>query len=285
LPIINVYANVSHLAADRSPRLFMIVGSGAGAALVLGLFGLLIGSFANVVIYRVPAGRSIVKPPSGCMTCGARLRSFDNIPVISWVLLRGRCRACKAPISSRYPAVEALVGLIFAGIGWRFGLSWTGVGEALLAAGLVTLAFIDFDHMLLPKRVVYATLTAVAVAFVAGSVTGSQWHRLMVAAISALVPWALFFAINFIAPRALGFGDVRLALLIGFGLGWLGAAYAFLAFIVASVVGSLVGVALIAMGKAGRRTQVPFGTFLAVGAVVAALAGAPVVNWYLATLH
>jgi leader peptidase (prepilin peptidase)/N-methyltransferase len=263
----------------------MFLPAGAAAAVFLGVFGLLVGSFANVVIYRVPAGRSIVKPPSGCMSCGTRVRSFDNVPVISWLVLRGHCRACKAPVSPRYPAIEALVGLIFALIGLRFGVSWTGVGEAALAGGLVALAFIDLDHLLLPRKVVYATLTIVAVVLVAGTVSGDQWHRLLIAAISAVVPWAVFFAINFIAPKALGFGDVRLALLIGFGLGWLGAAYAFLGFILASVLGSLVGVTLIALGKAGRRTQVPFGTFLAAGAVLSVLAGAPVVNWYLSTMR
>jgi leader peptidase (prepilin peptidase)/N-methyltransferase len=263
----------------------MVVAPGATAAAVLGLFGLLIGSFANVVIYRVPEGRSIVRPASSCPACGARVRSRDNIPVISWLVLRGRCRDCHAPISVRYPAVEALVGALFAGTGLRFGLTWTGVGEAALAAGLVTLAFIDLDHMLLPRRIVYATLTVVAAVFVAGAATGTQWHRLLVAAVSAVVPWGLFFAINFTAPRAMGFGDVRLALLIGFGLGWLGAGYAFLGFLVASVLGSVVGVTMIALGKAGRRTPIPFGTFLAAGALVAALAGAPVVNWYAALVH
>ena len=263
----------------------MLVGPGATAAVVLVIFGLLIGSFANVVIYRVPEGRSIVRPPSGCPACGSRVRSRDNIPVISWVVLRGRCRDCHAPISLRYPAVEALVGALFAGVGLRFGISWTGVGEAALAAGLVVLAFIDLEHLLLPKKIVYATLTVVAVVFVAGAATGTQWHRLLVAAISAVVPWALFFVINFVSPRAMGFGDVRLALLIGFGLGWLGAGYAFLGFIVASVLGSVVGVTMIAIGKAGRRTPIPFGTFLAAGAVVAVLAGAPVVNWYAAQIH
>ena len=263
----------------------MLVGPGATAAVVLGIFGLLIGSFANVVIYRVPEGRSIVRPPSGCPACGSRVRSRDNIPVISWVVLRGRCRDCHTSISLRYPAVAALVGALFAGVGLRFGISWTGVGEAALAAGLVVLAFIDLEHLLLPKKIVYATLTVVAVGFVAGAATGTQWHRLLVAAISAVVPWALFFVINFVSPRAMGFGDVRLALLIGFGLGWLGAGYAFLGFIVASVLGSVVGVTMIALGKAGRRTPIPFGTFLAAGAVVAVLAGAPVVNWYAAQIH
>jgi leader peptidase (prepilin peptidase)/N-methyltransferase len=263
----------------------MLVDPGATAAVVLGIFGLLIGSFANVVIYRVPEGRSIVRPPSGCPACGSRVRTRDNIPVISWLVLRGRCRDCHAPISLRYPAVEALVGALFVGVGLRFGISWTGVGEAALAAGLVVLAFIDLEHLLLPKKIVYATLTVVAVVFVAGAATGTQWHRLLVAAISAVVPWALFFVINFVSPRAMGFGDVRLALLIGFGLGWLGAGYAFLGFIVASVLGSVVGVTMIALGKAGRRTPIPFGTFLAAGAVVAVLAGAPVVNWYAAQIH
>jgi leader peptidase (prepilin peptidase)/N-methyltransferase len=263
----------------------MVVDPGATAAIILGIFGLLVGSFANVVIYRVPEGRSIVRPASGCPHCGSRVRSRDNIPVISWLVLRGRCRDCHASISVRYPAVEALVGALFAGIGARFGISWTGVGEAALAAGLVVLAFIDLDHLLLPKKIVYATLTVVAAVFVAGAATGPQWHRLVVAVISAVVPWALFFVINFVSPRAMGFGDVRLALLIGFGLGWLGAGYAFLGFLVASVLGSVVGVTMIALGKAGRRTPIPFGTFLAAGAVVAALAGAPVVNWYAALIH
>jgi leader peptidase (prepilin peptidase)/N-methyltransferase len=263
----------------------MLVAPGATAAIILGIFGLSTGSFANVVIYRVPQGRSIVRPASACPACGAPVRSWDNIPVISWLVLRGRCRDCHARISVRYPVIEALVGALFAGVGLRFGLSWTGVGEAALAAGLVVLAFIDLDHMLLPKKIVYATMTIVATVFVAGAATGTQWHRLLVAAISAVVPWALFFVINFIAPRALGFGDVRLALLIGFGLGWLGAGYALLGFLVASVLGSVVGLTMIALGKAGRRTPIPFGTFLAAGAMVAVLAGAPVVNWYAALVH
>lgn len=257
---------------------------GGAAALVLGLFGLIVGSFANVVIYRVPEGRSIVTPPSACPKCGARVRPLDNVPVISWVLLRGHCRDCKAPISYRYPATEALVGLLFAGTGWRFGISWTAVGEAVLVGGLVMLGLIDLDHLLLPRRVVYTTLGIVAAAFLAGAAIDNQWHRLGVAALSGLVPWALFFAINFLSPRALGFGDVRLALLMGFGLGWLGGLYALFGFLAASILGSVIGVTLIALGKAARRTPIPFGTFLATGALIAVLAGGPVVNWY-QTVH
>lgn len=262
-----------------------LVPSGPAAAAILGVIGLAVGSFANVVIYRVPAGRSIVKPPSACMSCGTQVRPVDNVPVVSWLALRGKCHHCGAAISARYPLVEALMGAIFAAIGLRFGVSWTGAGEAVLAAGLVSLGFIDLDHFLLPRRVVYTTLAAVGAIFVLGAAVGDEWHRLLVAALSGLVPWALFFAINFVSPKAMGFGDVRLALLMGFGLGWLNADYAFLGFVVASLLGSIVGMTLIALGKAGRKSPIPFGTFMASGAVLTALAGAPVVSWYSGLVH
>lgn len=265
--------------------LAVLVAPGLGAAVVLGVFGLLVGSFANVVIYRVPAGLSIVSPPSNCPKCHAPVRPWDNLPIVSWLVLRGRCRDCGAPIAVRYPLVEALVGAVVAGIGWKFGVSWTAGAEAALASGLVMLGFIDFDHMLLPRKVVYIDLAFVGALLVVAAAASGRWGSLGVAAICGAVPWALFFAINYVKPKALGFGDVRLALLIGFGLGWLGAAYAFLGFIVASVLGSVVGVTLMALGRAGRRTAVPFGSFLASGAIATVLVGAPVVNWYLAMAH
>ncbi|HYA44511.1 MAG TPA: prepilin peptidase [Acidimicrobiales bacterium] len=263
----------------------MALAPGPPAALLLGVLGLVVGSFANVVIYRVPAGRSIVRPGSACPKCGASIRARDNVPIVSWLFLRGRCRDCKAPIPVRYPLVEALVGGLFAGMGLRFGLSWTAGAEAVLAAGLVALGFIDLDHMLLPRKVVYTTLALVGALLLAGAAASGDWHRLLIAAACGAVAWTLFFAINYVSPRALGFGDVRLALLIGLGLGWVGWAYAFLGFVVAAVLGSVVGVSLMAAGRASRRTPVPFGTFLAAGAMLSALAGSPVVNWYLGQLH
>ena len=247
---------------------------------VAAVLGLAAGSFANVAIYRVPDGRSVVSPPSACPKCGARVRPYDNIPVVSWLLLRGRCRDCKAPISVRYPVVEALVALLFAGIWWRFGATWTAAIEAALTLGMVVLGLIDFDHMVLPRKIVYLDLAVVVALALAGSAAGNHWGHLGVAALCAAVPWALFFAINYFAPHALGFGDVRLALLIGFGLGWLGPAYAFLGFLAASLLGSVVGLTLVATGKAGRRTAVPFGAFLAAGTVLSMLAGQPLVHWY-----
>jgi len=248
--------------------------------LLVAVLGLAAGSFANVVIYRVPDGRSVVSPPSACPKCGARVRAYDNVPVLSWAMLGGRCRDCRAPISLRYPAVELLVGALFVGVWWRFGASWSTGVEAALVLGLVVLGFVDFDQMVLPRRIVYADLAVAVAIALAGSADGGHWGRLEVAVLCAAVPWALFFAINYVAPHALGFGDVRLALLIGFGLGWLGPTYTFLGFLAASALGSVAGLALVAARKANRHTAVPFGTFLAAGAVLAMLAGQPLVGWY-----
>ena len=259
----------------------MAVAPGAAAAVILGIFGLLIGSFANVVIYRVPEGRSIVRPPSGCPACGARVRSRDNIPVISWLFLRGRCRECQAPISLRYPVVEALVGLLFAGIGLRFGISWTGVGEAALAGGLVVLAFIDLEHLLLPRKIVYATLTVVAVVFVAGAATGSHgtacwWPPFRPGAVG------VFFAINFV-PQGHGLRRRSVGAAHRFRAWVAGSGYAFLGFMVASVLGSVVGVTMIALGKAGRRTPSRLGRSWP--PVRCGPGRCPVVNWYLGQIH
>jgi leader peptidase (prepilin peptidase)/N-methyltransferase len=258
----------------------VVVAGGARAGVTWALVGLAVGSFLNVVIYRVPRRRSIVRPGSACPSCGMTLRARDNIPLVSWLVLGGRCRGCRASIPVRYPLVELLTAGLFAGIGLRFGVTWTAATEAALAAGLVALAFIDLDHLLLPKRVVYPTLAAVALGIVASAASAGQWHRVAVAVACGGVAWAMFFIVNFVSPRALGFGDVRLALVIGLALGWLGVDYTILAFLLASLLGTVVGVALIAAGRIGRRTPIPFGVFLAAGALLAVVAGQPVVHWY-----
>jgi leader peptidase (prepilin peptidase)/N-methyltransferase len=250
----------------------------AGASLAV--FGLAVGSFLNVVISRVPLKRSIVRPPSACPACAHPVRPRDNIPVVSWLVLHGRCRDCSAPISPRYLLVEALTAVLFGAVGLRFGLSLTSVGEAAFIAGLVALALIDLEHLLLPKRLVYTTLAVTGAALGTEAAATAQWQRLGTAVVCAAVPWAIFYAINWVAPKALGFGDVRLALVIGFALGWLGPGYVLVGFVLASLLGSLVGGALIAAKRMQRKTLVPFGTFLASGAVLALLAGAPVVDWY-----
>lgn len=245
------------------------------ALLLIGavLYGTAIGSFLNVVIYRVPAGRSVVRPPSACPECGNAITARDNIPVVSWLLLRARCRNCGTHISARYPLVEILTGLVWLAVALRFGWSWTLPAELVLMTGLVALAFIDYDHKLLPRVIVWPLgLTVGALLLLASAVQGS-WHRLLVAVICGAVEFAVLFAINFAYPKGMGFGDVRLGAVLGLGVGWLGWRYAFWGFLGANVLGVVVGMVLIGTKRATRKTQVPFGVFLAIGAFAALFYG------------
>jgi leader peptidase (prepilin peptidase)/N-methyltransferase len=243
---------------------------------VAAVYGLVIGSFLNVVIFRVPVKQSIVKPPSTCPGCGNRISGRDNIPLVSWLVLRGRCRQCSMRISVRYPLVEALTAVLFVFVALRFGWSWTLPAELFFVAGLVALAFTDLDHMLLPRSIVYTTGALVAASLLLAAAVTGQWHRLLIAVICGAVEFALLFTINFISPRSLGFGDVRFGALIGFALGWLGWRYAFIGFFAANLIGAVVGLALIAAGRSGRKTPIPFGVFLSIGAVLAIGVGAAV---------
>jgi leader peptidase (prepilin peptidase)/N-methyltransferase len=239
-----------------------------GLALV-GLLGLAVGSFLNVVIYRVPRRLSVAKPPSACPGCAAEIAWRDNIPVLSWLMLRGRCRACRMRISPRYPAVELLTGGLFVLVAVRFGWSTTLPAMLLLVSGLVALAFIDLDQLLLPKRIFYPTALLVGGALVGAAAADGSWRRLGVAAACAAGAFLVFFAMHVASPNGLGFGDVRLAPLIGGALGWVGARYALLGFITGAFLGAVIGMALIALRRHGRRDPLPFGVFLALGAVVA----------------
>jgi leader peptidase (prepilin peptidase)/N-methyltransferase len=237
------------------------------------LFGLIVGSFLNVVIYRVPRKESIVSPRSACPTCGIPIAPRDNVPILSWLYLRGRCRNCHSPISMRYPLVEAATAGLFAGVAARIGFSWTLPAYLVLAAGLLALACTDMEHLLLPKRIVYPVLGLFsALLVVAAAITG-HWHNLFVAGISGAVWFAIFFAMNAISPRALGFGDVRLAPVLGLALGWLGVRYVLLGFFAANLIGAIIGIALIASKRMSRRQQIPYGVFLAVGTLLAIFAG------------
>jgi leader peptidase (prepilin peptidase)/N-methyltransferase len=237
------------------------------------LYGLVIGSFLNVVIYRVPNKLSVVRPASACPGCHQPIAPRDNIPVVSWLLLRGRCRHCHMSISPRYPLVELLTGVLFVAVALRFGWSWSLPAEIILTGGLLALAFIDLDHLLLPRVIVYPLGAGVLAGLLLASGVQHTWHRLGVAAICAAVEFAVLFTINLISPRSLGFGDVRLGPVIALGLGWLGWRYAFLGFLAANLIGAVVGVAVIAAKKGNRKTPIPFGVFLALGAVLTMLFG------------
>ena len=238
-----------------------------------GLLGIAVGSFLNVVIYRVPRNESIVRPRSACPACGTPIREKDNVPVFSWLVLRGHCRDCHAPISVRYPLVEFGCGVLFASIAARFGFHWDLPAFLALGAGLLALSCIDVELMLLPKKIVYPlTIVVAALLLVAAAATG-QWHHYVVGVLSAVVWFAVFYLMNLVSPRLLGFGDVRLALVLGLSLGWLGVGYVLLGFFGANLIGAVIGVTLIVTKHVDRQSRIPYGVFLALGWGVAVLAG------------
>jgi leader peptidase (prepilin peptidase) / N-methyltransferase len=237
------------------------------------LMGLAIGSFLNVVIYRVPKKMSIVSPRSACPSCGTFIAEKDNIPVVSWLLLRGRCRHCHASISPQYPLVELACAGLFAGLAARLGYDWALPAYLVLFAGLLALSVIDVETLLLPRAIVWPLSIAVTALFVLAAAITGQWHDLLVGVLSGAAWFAVFYAMNLASPRILGFGDVRLAPVLGLALGWLGWRYVLLGFFAANLIGAVVGIALIASKRISRQQQIPYGVFLAAGCAVAVFAG------------
>jgi leader peptidase (prepilin peptidase)/N-methyltransferase len=240
---------------------------------VLGILGLAVGSFLNVVIYRVPRNESIVSPRSACPACGAPIRERDNIPVVSWLLLRGRCRDCAAPISARYPLVELMCAGLFAGTAAKFGYHWDLPAFLVLFAGLLALSTIDIERLLLPKKIVYPLTLLVAALLALAAAKTDHWHAFLIGLACAAGWFMVFFAMNLLSPRLLGFGDVRLSLVLGLALGWLGVDYVLLGFFAANLIGALVGVVLIVTKHLNRQDRLPYGVFLALGCAVAVFAG------------
>jgi leader peptidase (prepilin peptidase)/N-methyltransferase len=240
------------------------------------LFGLLIGSFLTVVAHRLPRGESIVGGRSHCPACGAQIAAYDNVPVFSWALLRGRARCCGAAISPRYPLTELATGLLFALTALVLWEDESGLALGLVfVTVLVAITLTDLERRIIPNKILVAgALAAVAIAAVTDP--GSLPER----AIAALAAGGLLLAAALAYPRGMGLGDVKLAATMGLFLGRDVAPALF----VALLAGSLVGLALIARHGAGaRKRAIPFGPFLALGGVVGLLAGNELIEWYLGT--
>jgi leader peptidase (prepilin peptidase)/N-methyltransferase len=237
------------------------------------VLGLAVGSFLNVVIVRVPRQQSVIAPPSACPNCHTPISPRDNVPVVSWLLLRGRCRNCRAPISARYPLVELGTAVMFAGVAARLGYNWALPAYLVLFAGLLALSCIDVEFLLLPKKIVYPLLLMVGALLLVASAGTKNWQHLLVAVLCAAGWLIIFFALNAISPRLLGFGDVRLAPVLGLALGWLGVGYTLLGFFAANLIGAVVGIFLLATKRIARQQQIPYGVFLALGTAFAFFAG------------
>lgn len=244
------------------------------------LFGLLFGSFANVVIYRVPKRESVVRPPSRCPSCGKDILARDNIPVLSWMFLRGKCRNCGARISPRYPFVEALTGALF-GLAAATLDPTDLIAYLPLAWVLVVLSFIDIDHKLLPNRIVLPALSAELVLFALAAALGPGMDAYLGALAGMAGGFGAFFVLALISPRGMGMGDVKLAAVLGLALGYFGTARTFIGFFLGFLIGAAGGIALIAARKGGMKSYIPFGPYMAVGALISIFFGAPLVDAWL----
>ena len=248
---------------------------GLAAAGIAFFPALAVGSFLNVVAARVPLQRSVVSPASACMSCDTEIASYDNIPVVSWLLLRGRCRNCGIGISWRYPAVELATALLVAGCFWKFGLGWDAAIASFFCAVLVVLSAIDIDRRIVPNKIV---LPAAVIVLAAQTVV----HPSIEWVASGLGASLFLFLAALAYPRGMGMGDVKLALLLGFAAGWT-VPVALFAGMVAALVPSAVLFAR--HGSKARKMAIPFAPFLALGGVLALFWGRPLLDWYLGFLH
>ena len=253
-------------------------------AVLAGAFGLAVGSFLNVVIYRVPVGESVVSPPSRCPSCGRSIRNRHNVPVLGWLLLHGRCFDCQAPISKRYPLVEAATGVLFAAVTWRLlaiDLPSALAAYLYLASAGVALAMIDIDVNRLPDKIVLPSYAVVAALLTVAAIGEQDWWPLARAVIGAAALFAFYFAIAFAYPAGMGFGDVKLAGVLGALMGYLSWSALIVATFGAFLLGAIVGVALIATSRGGRKTAIPFGPFMIAAALITLFAGGWLADGYL----
>jgi leader peptidase (prepilin peptidase)/N-methyltransferase len=275
-----------------------VIDSGFFAVFLAFVFGLLIGSFLNVCIHRWPRGRSVVRPRSHCVRCRKLIPWYDNVPVLSYLLLRGRCRYCGRPISPRYPAVELLTALLFAVIVAEFGFSALALKLCVLGAILVALIFTDLEKRILPDELTLGgalagfafaffvpvpDITAQSILWLAGAEVSGRVQSLLEAAFGAVLPAFFLWGGGWLYEKlrhreGLGLGDVKLIAMVGAFLGLRGA---LLTLILGSVSGSILGYAYIRAKKKDAATfQLPFGSFLGAAALVAALTGNQITSWY-----
>src|SRR2546421_8028011 len=272
------------------------------ACAFLGVVGAIIGSFLNVVIHRLPREQSIVFPNSSCPKCRKRIKAYDNIPIVSYLILRGRCRDCGVHISSRYPAVEALTAILFAAVAWHDGLSFALVFDLAFAAAMVTLIFIDAEHMILPNAITYpgiifAIITRIFVPYLAGPAHFDDLPQLLNAfptlpvwlvstigaVIGALAGGGSLWLMGFMWEKlrgveAMGFGDVKMMFMVGAFLGW---RLTILTILLGALTGSIAGI-VVMYRRGGRNLQMmlPFGIFLGIGSIVSLFLGSRIITWY-----
>jgi len=270
---------------------------------VAGVFGAIIGSFLNVVIHRLPREESIVLPSSRCPSCGAAIAFYDNVPVLSYLLIGGRCRSCKTHISARYPAVEAVTAFLFVVVAWHDGLTLALPFDLVFVAAITALVFIDAEHMILPNAITYpgivfALVARLAIPYLLGRPHFDDLEMLLIGPLAGIPIWAASLVGAFLGAligggslwlmgwtweklrgiEAMGLGDVKMMFMVGAYLGW---RLTILNIFLGVLSGSVIGMAL--MMRQGRRNMqmlLPFGVFLGIGAIVSLLIGSHIIEWY-----
>lgn len=250
-----------------------------------GILGLIFGSFATAVAYRVPRRESVVTGRSKCPRCGRQIGALENIPVLSWIVLRGRCKNCGEKISPRYPLTELGTGLLFALAAWKYGLTVTAAVYAAFFWALVVLTVIDLEHHLLPNRIVYPTFVAGWAGLTVAAIVDADLGRLRGAAIGMLIFGGFLFLVAFIYPAGMGGGDWKLTFALGAFLGYAGGAGLVpVGMFISFVLGGVIGLGLMAATGRGRKMKIPFGPFLAGGTVIAIAVGQRLLDAYLDTV-
>ncbi len=240
--------------------------------IIIIIAGLVIGSFLNVVIYRIPLNKSISRPSSSCTKCGSKIRFYDNIPLLSYLFLKGRCRCCKARISPRYPIVEALTAFLFACSYYFSGLSFEMMLSVIFISGLIIVSFTDIDHGIIPNVIVLPfTIIGLAINIV---LMPGKWWIIPAFAFGAFL---FMLIINLVYPKGMGMGDVKLSLMAGSFLAEKIIPGLFIGFLL----GSIYGIVMISAKKKKIRQTIPFGPFISSGCVIALFFGSNIINWYL----
>jgi len=250
----------------------------------VGLAGLLVGSFLNVVVHRVPRAESLLRPASRCPHCATPIRAWHNVPVVGWLVLRGRCAACTARISVRYPLVELGTAALFVAVTARLGWSPLLPAYLYLAAITVALGLIDVDVRRLPNAIVLPSYVVGGLLLVPAGLARHDWAGVVRGLVAMAALFAFYFLLAHVYPGGMGFGDVKLAGLLGLYLGSLGWSSVLVGTFAGFLLGGVAGAALMLTRRATRRSMIPFGPFMLAGAMLAFFAADPIAGWYGALL-
>lgn len=245
------------------------------------LLGSVVGSFLNVCIHRIPRVQSIIKPSSRCPSCNTPIKPWDNIPILSYIILHGRCRSCKAGISLRYPVVEAINALLYTAVLWRFGPGWHTLVYLTFVSSLIVITLIDLDFQIIPDSI---TLPGIPIGLFAGSlILPDPLFRISLLGYKAsiigfLVGGGLFYAVALLSRGGMGGGDIKMMAMVGALMGWKSV---LLTTFLGSLFGAVLGIFLMVFKGKDRKTKIPFGPFLAAGAVITLFYGQEIINWWL----